>query len=84
MIIITNKLKNKKIKRVLFFLTFFPCDAYLRRWISPLVTTARFSIIYKHPTRNQFSKTKTKRRRKKKGKKIPTDPNFLYYPIKTF
>ena len=39
------------------FFSFFSCDACLRRWISPLEPTALFSIILKHPTRNQFSKT---------------------------
>ena len=52
-----EKKENLKKKKKHVFFTFFPCDACLRRWISPLVPTALFSIIFKHPSRNQFSKT---------------------------
>ena len=41
--------KQKKFKKI-----HYPC---LRRWISSLVPMALFSIIFQHPTRNQFSKT---------------------------
>ena len=75
------KNKMKKITKI----TFFPCDAYLRRWISPLVPTALFSIIFKHPTRNQFSKTSEssfKKEEKRNKFDLPTLFFFNITPIK--
>ena len=53
-----RKRRKKETKKFVF--TFFPCDVCVRRWISPLVSTALFSIIFKHPTRYQFSRTSDK------------------------
>ena len=51
-----EKRKNGKKKKKKFSLHFLSMFACFRRWILPLVPTALFSIIFKHPTRNQFSK----------------------------
>ena len=73
----TNKL-NKKIKKLK--ITFFPCGTCLRRWISPLVHTALFSIIFKHPIRNQFSKTSDYVAFKTKTK-MPTYLPYLFFML---
>ena len=85
--------RKKKRKKKKYFFTFFPCDACLRRWISPLVPTALFSIIF-FQTSNQKSVLKNKllssfkKKNEKKKKSLPTYIpiffNFYVTPIKPF